>query len=99
TLGPLLEGVVHYFALTMTETNGSTSTQSPEVSAIPTSPVVVNTNQPPTLNAIGNVSVNENAGLQTVNLSGITAGAGNGTQTLTVSAVSSNPGLIPNPVV
>ena len=31
-------------------------------------------NQPPTLNALANVTINENAGLQTVNLSGITSG-------------------------
>jgi len=29
-------------------------------------------NQPPTLNAINNLTINENAGLQTVSLSGIT---------------------------
>jgi hypothetical protein len=37
--------------------------------------------------------------VQTVGLSGISGGAGNGAQTLTVSAVSGNPGLIPNPAV
>jgi hypothetical protein len=56
-------------------------------------------NQPPTLNALANLSVNENAGLQTVNLSGITSGATNEAQTLTVTASSSNPGLIPTPTV
>jgi hypothetical protein len=56
-------------------------------------------NQTPTLNAIGNVSINENAGLQTVNLSGISSGAANEVQTLTVTAASSNPALIPNPTV
>src|SRR4029077_5179321 len=56
-------------------------------------------NQPPTLNPIGNLTMNENAGLQTVNLSGITSGATNENQTLTVTATSSNTGLIPNPTV
>ncbi len=56
-------------------------------------------NQPPTLNALANVTINENAGLQTVNLSGITSGATNEIQTLTVTASSSNPGLIPTPTV
>ena len=56
-------------------------------------------NQPPTLNAITNLIINENAGLQTVSLSGITSGATNENQTLTVTAVSSNTGLIPNPTV
>jgi hypothetical protein len=56
-------------------------------------------NQSPTLNAIANVSINENAGQQSVALSGISSGAANENQTLSVSAVSSNPSLIPNPVV
>jgi len=56
-------------------------------------------NQPPTLNALTNLTINENAGLQTVKLSGITSGAANENQTLTVTAVSSNTGLIPNPTV
>jgi hypothetical protein len=56
-------------------------------------------NQPPTLNPISNVSINENAPSQTVALSGITSGAPNEIQTLAVTAVSSNPSLIPNPTV
>jgi len=54
-------------------------------------------NQTPTLNTIANLAINENAGLQTVNLSGIGSGAANETQPLTVSVVSSNPALIPTP--
>ena len=45
------------------------------------------------------MTINENNGLQTIGLTGITSGAANGAQTLTVTAVSSNPGLIPNPMV
>jgi hypothetical protein len=56
-------------------------------------------NQTPTLNALANVNINENAGLQTVNLGGITSGATNEVQTLTVTASSSNPALIPTPTV
>lgn len=59
---------------------------------------VVTTNKAPTLNSISSVSINMNASKQTVNLSGISAGSGE-TQTLTVSATSSNTGLIPNPSV
>ena len=40
----------------------------------------------------------ENAGQQTVSLSGISDGD-NGTQNLTVTALSSNPGVVPNPTV
>src|SRR5207237_7944699 len=60
--------------------------------------VTVNSfNAPPTLNTIGALTINKNAGLQTVNLSGITSGATNEAQTLTVTASSSNPGVVPNP--
>ena len=51
-------------------------------------------NDPPTLDAIGNVTVNEDPGEQTVNLAGISAGGGE-TQPLQVTATSSNPTLIP----
>ena len=62
--------------------------------------VTVNSvNQQPTLTAIPNMTINENAAQQTVNLSGITSGATNENQTLTVTASSSVPGLIPNPSV
>lgn len=60
--------------------------------------VTVNANFPPTITAIGNVTINEDAPLQTVNFSGVTAGAAE-TQALTVTASSSNPALIPNPTV
>ena len=43
--------------------------------------------------------INENAPAQTVALSGISSGATNEHQTLTVTAVSSKPGLIPNPTI
>ena len=51
------------------------------------------------MNPLGNLALAENAGLQTVALANITSGAANEIQTLTVTAVSSNPGLIPNPNV
>ena len=55
-------------------------------------------NDEPTLNSIGNVSVNANSGNRTVNLAGISSGGGD-QQTISVSATSSNTGLIPNPSV
>ncbi len=54
-------------------------------------------NDAPTINTLTNVSINENAGQQTVNLTGIAAGGGE-TQTLTVTASSNNVALI-NPSV
>jgi len=58
-----------------------------------------NTPVPPTLNALAAMFINENAGTQTVNLTGITSGSSNQVQTLTVTATSSSPSLIPNPTV
>lgn len=52
--------------------------------------------QAPALNSIGNISIAENAGWQTVAFSGLTTGSGS---SATVTATSSNPGLIPNPTV
>ena len=56
-------------------------------------------NVPPTLNPLAGVSIPENAGAQTVNLTGISSGAFSESQPLSVTATSSNPGLIPNPTV
>jgi hypothetical protein len=56
-------------------------------------------NQPPTINPLVNLTIPEDAGLQTVSLSGITAGAGNESQTVTITTVSSDTGLIPHPSV
>ena len=57
-------------------------------------------NDPPTLNPLGNLTVNVNSGPQNFALSGITPGPSNeSAQTLTISATSSNPNVIPNPVV
>ena len=56
-------------------------------------------NQAPTLDPIPEIALNENAGPQVVLLSGITSGSSKENDPLTVTAVSSNPGLIPNPTV
>ena len=57
------------------------------------------TNARPTLDPIVNLDISEDAGSQTVTLSGIGSGAASENQTLTVTAVSSNPSLIPNPSI
>jgi hypothetical protein len=90
----LVSGATYYFAATATDTSGLESDYSTEVSTVIAAP-----NQPPTLNVLANVTMNEDASTQVVNLSGITDGSTNETQTLTVTASSSNPGLIPNPPV
>jgi hypothetical protein len=45
------------------------------------------------------MAINENAAVQSVALTGISSGAANEIQTLTVTAISSNPNIIPNPTV
>jgi hypothetical protein len=60
---------------------------------------VKSVNDAPTLNSIANVSVTQGAGVQTVPLSGISSGAANENESLSIGAVSSNPALIPNPTV
>ena len=55
-------------------------------------------NDAPTLDALSDVNINEDDLEQTVNLTGITAGGGE-TQVLSVTAVSDNTGLIPDPTV
>ena len=59
---------------------------------------VVPYNLTPTIDAISGATLYRSDGQQSVSLSGISAGPGE-SQNLTVSAVSSNPDLIPNPTV
>ncbi|TAH19878.1 MAG: T9SS C-terminal target domain-containing protein [Cytophagales bacterium] len=53
---------------------------------------------PPTLSALSPLNIQEDAGLQTVNLLGITDG-GEGGQTLTITATSDNTALVANPTI
>ncbi|HEV2692472.1 MAG TPA: fibronectin type III domain-containing protein [Verrucomicrobiae bacterium] len=61
--------------------------------------VAAKTNVPPTLNALSNLNFDVSAAQQTVSLSGITCGAAYENQAITITASSSNPGLIPTPKV
>jgi CSLREA domain-containing protein len=81
--------------------NGGVALGGVDTSAPQTFTITVHAlNNPPTLNALGNVIVNEDAPLQTVNLSGITAGPiYESSQNLTVTAASNNTAVIPNPTV
>jgi hypothetical protein len=56
-------------------------------------------NDKPTLSPLSNLTLEADAGPQPINLSGIGAGAPNEDQLLSVSADSSNPGMIPAPEV
>src|SRR5207245_1361626 len=96
TASNLVEGATYYFAATDYDTNAIESDFSTEVAyTVP----ITSSNRAPTLDPLANLTINESAPLQTVNLTGITSGAINENQTLTVTATSSNPGLIPNPTV
>ncbi len=99
TINGLVPGTTYYFAATTYNAANTESEFSSEVSYLVPQEVVGTSNHVPTLNAIGNFSINENAGQQTVSLSGISSGAANENQTLTVTATSGNTGLIPNPTV
>ncbi len=61
--------------------------------------IVILPNAPPTLAPIGDTIVNEDAQSKTINLTGISTGATNEIQSLTVTATSSNPAVVPNPTV
>ena len=54
---------------------------------------------PPTLDPISNVTIDENAPTQLVNLTGISSGASDENQTLIVTAASDSAAVIPNPAV
>jgi hypothetical protein len=95
TISGLSDGTTYYFAATAYSTDGIESDFSAETNYVTPVPL----NQPPTLNAIGNFTINQNAGQQTVNLSGISSGSTSEIQALTVVAVSDNTALIANPSV
>ena len=76
--------------LTTPDDNGTTS----RTVSIAVAPV----NDRPTLDALSNVMVNEGDPEQAVSLTGMSTGGGE-TQVLSVTAVSDNAGLIPDPVV
>jgi hypothetical protein len=98
TIAGLMPGATYYFAASAYGAGGLESPLSAEVSCrVPT--MVSTKNQAPTLNPIGNLTLRMNAGLQAVTLSGIGSGSAGENQTLIVQAASSNPGLIPRPLV
>jgi hypothetical protein len=89
----LASGATYFFAATAYNTLGIESAFSSEISyQVPS----VVSNSPPTLNPIGDLTLSEDAGAQTVPFSGVSSGSPNETQTLNVTATSSNPSLVPS---
>lgn len=78
--------------LTVTDGNNASSSDSFVVN-------VMGVNDLPTLNSLLSRTIPEDAGVQTVLLTGISGGAANETNALTFTVTSSNPGLIPSPGV
>src|SRR5206468_819666 len=77
--------------VTVTDGNGGSASAAFQLTVSPV-------NDAPAFDAISNLTINENAGTQTINLTGISAGP-NENQVVAFSAASSNPALIPNPTV
>jgi len=108
-IASLASGAAATFTLTVSSPLIGTLTNLVAGTAATADPVAANNsassitasvaNQPPTLGSLANLTLAENAGLQTVSLSGISSGSAGEVQTLAVTAVSSNPSLLPNPAV
>jgi uncharacterized repeat protein (TIGR01451 family) len=78
--------------LTITDPEGATAV---DIFLVTVSSV----NDYPTLASLEQLTITEDSGPHTVNLANITSGAPNEPQNLTVTAHSSDPAIIPNPVV
>lgn len=79
-------------SLTARDADGLTVTNRFDLTVIPV-------NDPPTLDPISNITVDENSGPYIVKLTGISTGAPNEVQTLRVTVVPGNPFLIPLPAI
>lgn len=80
--------------------NGGTANGGVDTATRTFTVAVTAVNDPPTIDTITNpAAILEDAPAQTVSVTGISAGPGGELQTLTVTAVSNTPGLIPNPAV
>jgi hypothetical protein len=92
SVGNLVPGVTYRFAVTAFNTSGLESDYSSEIAFTTTN--IVTPNIPPTLAGLANLTINEDAGAQTVLLTGI--GSGGEIQTLTVTASATPQSLIPS---
>ncbi len=93
TVSGLVDGATYFFVVTAYNVAGLESDFSAELKYRYTS------NSAPTLAPIANMTINEDAGPQTVTLRGIGTGASNEIQTLVVTAQSGNPTVITTPLI
>src|SRR5213075_693612 len=90
--GALLTASGQTITVQVSDGRGGTSSASFTITVTPP-------NHPPTLDPLGALTLNEDSPSQTVNLTGISIGAGDTGQTLTLTAASSDPAIVPNPPV
>src|SRR5207248_608177 len=80
--------------------NGGTAHGAVDTVTRTLSVVVGSVNQPPAIDAISTPApILENAGQQSIGLTGISPGPDNAGQTVTITASSNNTNVIPNPTV
>lgn len=96
TINGLSAGTTYYFAATGYDAAGDESAFSNEAAYAVTNSAPT---PAPTLDSLANLSISENAGSQSLNLTGIASGTPDQNATLTVTATSSNPALVPAPAV
>lgn len=80
--------------ITISVIDGDNGTNS-DTFVLTVSPV----NDPPTLNSINPITINEDSGPTNIVLTGISSGATNEFQNLTITAKSDKPSILPNPTV
>jgi hypothetical protein len=85
--------------VTVTVTDGSASNNIATQTFSITVVIPPGGNHPPTLNSITNISIIQGTVSQNITLSGITSGSSTEKQNLVLSATSSNPGLVPTPII
>jgi hypothetical protein len=80
--------------------DGGTASGGVDTSTAQTFTIIVRpVNDAPTLQAIADITIPEGSDTRSIALTGISTGAANESDALTITAVSDNPSLIPNPTV
>lgn len=80
------------FTYTVSDGHSGTATATVRVTVLPV-------NQPPTFDPIIDQAIDEDAGPQAITITGVSPGPGEAGQAVTLTVTSSNPALVPNPVL